>query len=234
MPASVTYAMDRSVARITMDDGKVNALSPSMLEELDAALDRAESDKAVVVLSGRAGIFSGGFDLTVLRQGGPDALDMLRKGFTLAERLLSFPTPVVIACSGHAIAMGSFLVLSGDYRVGVSGPFRITANEVAIGLTMPYAAIAICRQRLAPAQFNRAVILAEVFSPEEAVGAGFLDDVVAPSGLEEAIAGASERLGALDGVAHRDTKQRVRADLLRDLRLAIDEELGSAPDRPRP
>src|SRR5579863_1362366 len=213
-----------------MDDGKVNALSPSMLEQLDAALDRAESDEAVVALTGRVGIFSGGFDLGVLRQGGPEALGMLRKGFTLAERLLSFPTPVVIACSGHAIAMGSFLVLSGDYRIGVTGPVRITANEVAIGLTMPHAAIAICRQRLTPAQFNRAVVLADVFSPEEAVGAGFLDDVVAPSQLEETISSVAERLGALDGVAHRATKLRVRAGLLRDLRLAIDEELGTAPD----
>ena len=231
MPSLVAYATNGSVARITMDDGKVNALSPSMLGELDTALDRAVSDKAVaVVLSGRAGIFSGGFDLTVLRQGGPGALDMLRKGFTLAERLLSFPTPVVMACSGHAIAMGSFVVLCGDYRIGVTGPFRITANEVAIGLTVPHAAIAICRQRLAPAQFNRAVILAEVFSPEDAVGAGFLDVVVAPSELEEASARVAEKVGALDGVAHLATKQRVRADLLRDLRLAIDEELGTAPD----
>ena len=135
----VGYELHDSVATITMDDGKVNALSVRMLGTLGEALDRAETDRAIVVLTGRPGIFSAGFDLQVLRAGGADAVQMLKAGFELAERLLSFPTPVVVACSGHAIAMGSFLVLSADYRVGVSGEFRITANEVAIGLTMPRA-----------------------------------------------------------------------------------------------
>src|SRR6185503_10431701 len=135
MGTLVSYQLDGSVATITMDDGKVNALSLQMLTELGAALDRATADRAVVVLTGRDGIFSAGFDLKVLRAGGPDAWAMLRGGFELAERILSFPTPVLIACTGHAIAMAVFLLLSGDYRVGVDGPYKINANEVAIGLT---------------------------------------------------------------------------------------------------
>jgi enoyl-CoA hydratase len=62
---------------------------------------------------------------------------MLERGFQLALRLLDHPAPVVIACNGHAVAMGLFLLLSGDYLIGVDGPFRLVANEVAIGLTMP-------------------------------------------------------------------------------------------------
>jgi enoyl-CoA hydratase len=220
----VGYELRDSVATITMDDGKVNALSLQMLRDLDLAFDRAESESEVVVVGGRPGIFSAGFDLQSLRAGGPDAVQMLRAGFELAERFLSFPTPVVVACPGHAIAMGSFLVLSADYRIGVNGAFRITANEVAIGLTMPRAAIEICRQRLAPAQFNRAVMLAEVFSPHEAVIAGFLDVLVEPAGLARASADAAERLATLDLAAHRSTKLRARADLLRNLRLAIEED----------
>ena len=220
----VGYELHGSVATITMDDGKVNALSARMLQTLGEALDRAETDRAIVVLTGRPGIFSAGFDLQTLRAGGAEAVQMLKAGFELAERLLSFPTPVVVACSGHAIAMGSFLVLSADYRVGVSGDFRITANEVAIGLTMPRAAIEICRQRLAPAQFNRAVLLAEVFSPEDAVKAGFLDQVVGPAQLSTASAAAAHRLAALDLQAHLSTKQRVRSTFLRELRAAIEED----------
>ena len=222
--AVVGYELHNSVATITMDDGKVNALSLRMLRTLGEALDRAETDQAIVVLTGRPGIFSAGFDLQALRAGGADAVQMLKGGFELAERLLSFPTPVVVACSGHAIAMGSFLVLSADYRVGVSGEFRITANEVAIGLTMPRAAIEICRQRLAPAQFNRAVLLAEVFSPEDAVSAGFLDQVVGPAQLSTASAAEAQRLAALDLRAHHSTKQRVRSAFLRELRVAIEED----------
>ena len=150
-----------------MDDGKVNALSLAMLTELGAALDRAAADRAVVVLTGREGVLSAGFDLPVLRAGGTAAARLLHAGFELAQRLLAFPTPVLVACPGHAVAMGVFLVLSGDYRIGASGPYKLTANEVAIGMTMPLAAVEICRQRLTPACFNRAVVLAEVFKPEE-------------------------------------------------------------------
>jgi enoyl-CoA hydratase/carnithine racemase len=120
MGSLVRYDFDGSVARITMNDGKVNVLSPEMLAELNEALSRAEADAAIVALAGRPGVFSAGFDLKVLRAGGPGARIMLRAGFELAERMLSFPMPVVIACTGHAVAMGAFLVLSGDYRIGVA------------------------------------------------------------------------------------------------------------------
>src|SRR3954447_3906297 len=182
----VTYELDGQVATITMDDGKVNALSLDMLGELHTAFDRAARDNAVAVLTGRSGILSAGFDLKVIRTTGPDAVTMLRRGFELAEKLLSFPTPVVIACPGHAIAMASFLLLSGDYRLGADGNFKITANEVAIGMTLPYAAIEICRGRLTPSQLNRALITAEVFPPDAAVAAGYLDRVVAVDDLLDA------------------------------------------------
>jgi enoyl-CoA hydratase len=153
----VSYHCDDTIATITIDDGKVNALSLAVLAELNAALDQAERGGAVVILAGRDGVFSAGFDLPALRGGGPDAIAMLRAGFELAARLLAFPRPVVIACTGHAVAMGVFLLLCGDYRVGATGPYKITANEVAIGLTMPRAAVEICRQRLTPAHAARGV-----------------------------------------------------------------------------
>ena len=224
MSRTITYALCESVATITMDDGKVNALSLPLFREVNAALDRAQSDKAVVILAGRPGVFSAGFDLKVLRGGGPDAVPMLQEGFKLAERMLSFPTPILVACSGHAVAMGVFLLLSADYRIGVRGPYRITANEVAIGLTMPRAAVEICRQRLAPAQFTRAVVLADVFSPDEAVSAGFLDQIVDPTELGKAISGAAQRAVTLDMNAHHATKQRARANILRELRAAIERD----------
>jgi enoyl-CoA hydratase len=146
----VSYRETGTAAVVTMDDGKVNALSMAMFGEVNAALDRAGQAGATVLLAGREGIFSAGFDLKVLRAGGPQASALVQAGFELSARLLAFPAPVVVACTGHAVAMGAFLLLSGDFRIGAAGPYRITANEVAIGLTMPRAAIEICRQRLAP------------------------------------------------------------------------------------
>jgi len=220
----VTYQLKESIATITMDDGKVNVLSPQMLAEINAALDQAMADRAVAVLTGRDGMFSAGFDLRVLTAGGPDALGMLRGGFELAERMLSFPTPVVIACNGHAVAMGVFLLLSGDYRVGAAGPYKIIANEVAIGLTMPRAAIEICRQRLAPAHFNRAVILAEPYSPEDAVAAGFLDRVAQPAELQEVARTTAAQLGKLNIAAHTASKLRAREQALQAIRAGIEAD----------
>jgi enoyl-CoA hydratase len=224
MSTLVTYRLRDRVATITMDDGKVNALSLAMLTELGAALDRAAADRAVVVLTGRDGVFSAGFDLPVLRAGGAAAAGLLHAGFDLAARLLAFPAPVLVACPGHAIAMGAFLALSGDYRIGVSGPYKFTANEVAIGMTVPLAAVEICRQRLTPACFNRAVVLAEVFPPEDAVAAGFLDRVVPPAELAEAAAEAAAGLASLDPGAHAATKLRARRPALTALREAIDAD----------
>lgn len=220
----VTYQLEDSIATIRMDDGKVNALSLQMFSELNAAFDQANTDKSVVVFTGREGKFSAGFDLGALRAGGRDAAALLRSGFELAERILSFPTPVVIACNGHAIAMGVFLLLSGDYRIGVDGPYKINANEVALGLTMPRTAVEICRQRLAPAHFNRAVILAEPYSPVDAVDAGFLDRVVEASELQDVARSTAALLAKLNMDAHTATKLRARDSTLKAIRTAIEAD----------
>ncbi len=227
MGTLVTYQLDGSVATATMDDGKVNVLSVAMLAEINAALDQAEADGAVLVLSGRPGLFSAGFDLATLRGGGSDATTMLRAGFELSERMLTFPRPLVIACTGHAIAMAVFVLLSGDYRIGAAGPYKIQANEVAIGLPMPVTAVEISRQRLTPAAFNRAVVLAEAFAPnEDAVAAGFLDRVVPADELAEAARSTAETLTGLDMDAHAASKLRARDPALRAIRAGIESDRG--------
>lgn len=226
----VHYSTENGVATLAMDDGKANALSPAMLGALDAALDRAETEAvSAVVLAGRAGRFSGGFDLGVLSAGGPDAERMLRGGFELAERLLTFARPVVIACTGHAIAMGSFLLCSADYRVGAIGDFRIQANEVAIGLTMPLPALAILSYRLSPAACDRAIALAEVFRPEAAVEAGFLDVAVEPDRVLATARSVAASFSSLDPAAHVGSKLRARRRVLDDLRSGIEADFTPTP-----
>jgi enoyl-CoA hydratase len=227
MAPLVTYETEDSIATITMDDGKKNVLSPAMFAALNAAFDRAASERAVVILTGREGVFSAGFDVRVLSAGGRDASDMVRTGFELAERILSFPTPVVVAWTGHALAMGVFLVLSGDYRVGALGAHKIGANEVAIGITMPFFGVEICRQRLAPAHFHRAVVTAEIYAPEDAVAAGFLDRVVPAAELREVTRSVAARLAKLDPHAHAASKLRARDQALKAIRAAIETDAAS-------
>jgi len=222
MDSIVSYRLDGPVATIVMDDGKVNAMSGRMIGEVNAALDRAEADRAVVVLGGREGVFSAGFHLPTLQGGGADAISMVRGGFELAARILSYPYPVVVACTGHAVAMGVFLVLSGDYRVGAEGSYRIVANEVAIGLALPDSGIEIMRNRLTPSAFNRAVTLAEQFSPQNAVETGFLDAVVPAAELEKAVREVATGASKLDLAAHATSKLRARRDALARIRAGIE------------
>ncbi|MBW2191269.1 MAG: crotonase/enoyl-CoA hydratase family protein [Deltaproteobacteria bacterium] len=222
----VSYEHSEGISTITMDDGKVNAMSVTMMQEINAALDQAEEHGSVVILTGREGVFSAGFDLAVFKQGMEPLMEMLRVGARLTERLLSFPFPVVAACNGHGIAMGSFLLMSTDVRIGVDGPFRIGMNEVAIGMTLPYFAVEIARQRLTPAYFNRGAILAEMYSPKEAVDPGFLDRVVAADQLMVTARETAIALSKLDMPAHAATKLRVRGTALEALRQAISSEFG--------
>lgn len=227
MTSPVSYELQDSVAILTMDDGKVNAMSPAMLSALNAALDKAAADRAVVVLTGRRGTFSAGFDLKVLGAGGPEAQKMATMGFELGYRMLSFPAPIVVACSGHAIAMGAFLLLSADYRLGADGPFRIGANEVAIGITMPHFGVEICRQRLAPAHFNRAVTLSEMYKPADAVAAGFLDRIVSAAELHDEAQKQAADLSKLNMAVHTASKLRMREQSLKAIRAAIDADGGT-------
>lgn len=209
----VRYELGDGIATITMDDGKVNALSSAMLGEIGSALDQAERDEAVVVLTGRATTFSAGFDLR-----SEDWKQMLADGATVAERLLSFPQPTVAACNGNALAMAAFTLLSCDVRIGAEGPFKLGLNEVAIGLTMPYFGLAIARHRLARPYFDRCVVTGVVLDPPTAVQAGFLDAVVPVDEVAAAARAAAVAVAGVDRRAHAATKLRARAAVLEGVR----------------
>jgi enoyl-CoA hydratase len=227
MSSRVEYSLEESVATVVLDDGKVNVLSPAMQDEIHGALDSAEKDDAgAVVIAGNQKVFSAGFDLSVLRGDDPDAaIGMLAGGFDLSLRFLSFPKPVVIAVTGPAIAMGSFLVLSGDHRVGAPD-FRIQANEVAIGMTMPYAAIEVMKVRLTRSAFQRVNSLAPVFSGAEAVAAGWLDELVDPAQVLSRAQQVARDALQLDAGAHAASKLRARSQALDAIRAAVKSEFG--------
>lgn len=224
MSEAVSYQFENNICTITMDDGRANAMSPGMIAELEKAFDLAEKDGGVVVLKGREGKFSAGFDLKVFQEGGTATLDMIRAGAELSERLLKYPYPIIASCTGHGMAMGAFLLLSADYRIGAEGSFKLGLNEVKIGMTMPQFGIEIARARLPLAFLNRAVNNAEIFTPTEAVQAGYLDEVVALDNLDSRVNEKAEELSGLNMGAHLGTKLRTREGLFKDLRAAIEKE----------
>ena len=221
MNTPVEVEISDGIARLTLNSGKVNELSIETFAALNAALEEAAARGAVVILTGQPGIFSGGYDLKVMRSGPEAAAELVTAGSTFSRRLLSHPHPVIAACSGHAVANGAFILLSTDYRLGVDGDFKIGLNETAIGMTMHQVGIELARARLTPAAFNRAVLNAEMFDPPAAVTAGFVDRVVDADTLADASTQVAQEMLKLNLVAHRHTKLKARKPLLATLDTAI-------------
>lgn len=204
----VTMETRDHVARIVIDDGKANVMSIDMLDELLLALSNSAESATVTVLEGRLGIFSAGFDLETFNRGEEATRTMLLRGVSLITAMLRHPHPIVCLCTGHAYPMGAFLLLSADYRIGVSGDWRIGLNEVAIGITVPHFALALARHRLhanAVAQIGTATM----FDPDQAARVGYLDEVVAPSEMPTAAESVIRRMLALHGESYRATKHRL-------------------------
>jgi enoyl-CoA hydratase len=218
----VAYQLDDGVATLTLSNGKVNAISNEVIAGFNAALDQAEKDRAVVIITSGPGIFSGGYDLKIMTSSPEAAMDLVAAGSTLARRMLSHPFPIVVACTGHAVAKGAFLLLSADYRIGVDGPFSIGLNEVQIGMTMHNAGIELARDRLNTSAFGRSVINGEMFDPKGALQAGFLDKVVAPEELTDAARTVALQLKKINMKAHKQTKLKVRKAFLETLDKAIE------------
>ncbi|NBF01254.1 crotonase/enoyl-CoA hydratase family protein [Pseudomonas sp. Fl5BN2] len=221
MSELISYHLEDGIATLTLSNGKVNAISPDVIAAFNAALDQATTDRAIVIITGQPGILSGGYDLKVMTAGPKEAVALVTLGSTLARRLLSHPFPVIVACPGHAVAKGAFLLLSADYRIGVEGPFSIGLNEVQIGMTMHHAGIELARDRLRRSAFHRSVINGEMFDPQSAVDAGFLDKVVSADALQGAALAAARQLKKINMLAHKNTKLKVRKALLESLDNAI-------------
>lgn len=223
----LNYRLHDGVATITMDDGKVNVMSTAMLRAIGDALDRAQGDQAIVVLrSARKGIFSAGFDLKIFAANDAErSLEMVKAGAELALRLLTYPFPTLGVMEGHAFPMGTFLLLACDARIGAQGPFRMGLNEVAIGIAPPGFAIELARSRVHPAWLSRTVTLGEMYEPDDAVLAGFLDRTIATQDLEAAVEDVVTAMRAVHAPSHALAKQRLRRATGLAMREAIDREL---------
>ena len=221
MTELVTVQESDAYTLLTMDDGKANALSFAMFDAINAGLDTAEAAGKVVIIAGRPGKFSAGFDLSVMAAGGEPMIKLLRCGADLSKRFLTFSTPIVLAVSGHALAMGALLCLSADYRIGIKGNFKLGLNEVAIGMTLPWFGIELARARIANGQINDAVGLAHIYDAEGAVSAGYLDEAVEGEQLLDRAVELATGLSALNMEAHKPTKARIREPMLERLEEAL-------------
>lgn len=223
----VTYTLQNNIAVITMDDGKANACSHELIDQMNNVLDELQSEKkaAALVITGREDKFSAGYDLKEIGKGPAATKALASKGAKMALRLYSFPLPTVLACNGHAVAMGAVLLFTGDFRIGAEGPFKIGLNEVAIGMVLPHFAQELARDRLNPVFLNRSVVNAEIFTPETAVTAGFLDKICSAEQLQDDALAAAQQLSGLQQTAHYSVKLRIRKNTIKQIEDNLESDL---------
>jgi enoyl-CoA hydratase len=224
---ALTYTLEDSTAVLRMDDGKANALDPLMIDALLDALCRAEKEAKAVVLTGRPDRFCAGFDLKVMMSGRDNALALLRRGSELLMKLYGFSLPFVIACTGHALAGGALVLLTGDVRIGADGAFRLGLNEVTIGLPVPVLAMELARDRIVTAELGRATLEATLYAPEDAVRVGYLDTVVAPESVLARAKQEATRLGGLQRRAFAETKARLRGRTIAHIQATLETDLAT-------
>ncbi|MCG8312554.1 MAG: crotonase/enoyl-CoA hydratase family protein [Pseudomonadales bacterium] len=225
MDLPVTYERQNGVGLITLDDGKLNIMSPEMLSHIHEALDLAEKEAQSVLIQGRESIFSAGFDLKVFASSPERSLEMLLSGARLVQRLLRFKRPVVSLCTGDAFPMGAFLIMSTDYRIGCDATYQLGMNETAIGITVPAFAVELARFRLNPGYFSRVVNNAEMLSPSQALNAGLIDSLEDPEFAFHKALQKAESLTKLNARAFKETKLKSHASINNAIEQCIETEL---------
>lgn len=224
MTDSLQFEIRDRVAVVRIDDGKVNALSPALVEELLALLPRARDEAEALLLLGRPGHFSAGFDLKVMLAGAEPAANLLRRGGELFISLYEHPQPVVAAVTGHAVAGGVLLAASCDLRIGVEGPFKIGLNEISKGMPVPLLAHSLASDRLDPRRLTESVLGARMYDPAEAVSVGWLDQLAAPGDIEAQALELAGALARLPTAPYARTKASMRRQTIDHLRATLDFE----------
>jgi enoyl-CoA hydratase len=222
MRTALTTTIEDGVAVVRIDDGKANALSMAVIGGLHDALDTATREATAVCLAGNAKALCAGFDLSVMRGGVEGMIELVRSGGELLMRLYGHPQPTVAAVTGHAMAAGALLALACDTRISGDAPAKIGLNEVAIGMTLPDFAVALAQDRLSKRYLTRATIEAEIFSPEGALAAGYVDMIVAADQCERTAVDEARRLGQLDAAAYAGTKQALRRETIERIRPTLE------------
>tara|TARA_B100000035_G_scaffold101752_1_gene86277 strand:- start:962 stop:1621 length:660 start_codon:yes stop_codon:yes gene_type:complete len=210
----LNYRLQDKVAVIGLDDGKANAVGHDFVDAMSEGLDKAEREAGAVVITGRDGVFSAGFDLKELAKGEQQRTDLVNRGAAMLLRLFSLPQPVVVASAGHAIAAGALVLLAADTRLGAAGDFKYGLNETAIGMSLPPFGMEMAKCRLSKRHQTQAIIQAQLYDPDAAQQVGYLDQVVAADALEAQALEQAAALAELPGEAYAGTKLAVRRDYI--------------------
>jgi len=225
MPDSIaTLSKENDISIIKLDDGKANAFSYDMLSQVNELLTKVPRDSGALVITGREGLFSGGFDLKTLATGDMEKITkMVQSGYRLLLELFSFDRPIVAAVSGHSIALGLFVTCSADYRIAIDGKYVCQANEVRNNMDIPTQIMEIIRARVNKKYFYSAVYHSDAYSVQDSIEVGYIDEVVSEDQFMKRVMEKAKELATLPHPFYANTKKTAQDDVRRKIADAIDK-----------
>ena len=219
-----TLKKEEDISILTLDDGKANVFSSKMSQQVNDCLDQVETEKGCLIITGKDGMFSAGLDLKTIQSGDMDLImEMSANAFKLLARIFSFPRPVIAACSGHGIALGTFLICCCDYRIGVKGDYLLGANEMRTNMVIPTPILELIKFRVNNSHKYRAVLGAEMYTLDQAQEAGLMDDVVSPENLMKVAKEKAKDLASMGHPSYTITKELFIAEPMSKINEAMKE-----------
>ena len=215
------YQLKDDIAFINIDDGKANAMNHEFIDGMNAAFDKAEAEAKAIIIHGREGMLSAGFDLKALAKGGDQAAQMLEKGMALMTRMYALPLPVITMCEGHAIGMGAFILMASDNRIGADTEYTVNLPETAIGMPFTPVLMSLIKDRIVNTEQTIAVVQSKKYTPAEAVQAGFLDQLVPADKLLDSAIALAKQLSELPKALYKANKLDLRGDRLEVMRASL-------------
>lgn len=209
----IRYDRAGALAILTLQSGKVNALTDALVGELLGAVDQAAADpdvRAVVLASDRARFFSPGFDVNeVFAYDPPRTAAFLNRFALLMDHLQWMPKPTVAALSGHTYAGGALLALCADFRVMADSPtYGFAVTEINIGVRLPMSVFLLLASAAGIPLARRAFLTGEPIRPAEGLTAG-LFHALHPEGEVRAQAVAlAELLAAKPPATYASIKEK--------------------------
>ena len=219
-----TLSKEGDISTIKLDDGKANAFSYDMLSQVNELLAKVPRDSGALIITGREGLFSGGFDLKTLATGDMEKITkMVQLGYNLLLELFSFDRPIVAAVSGHSIALGLFVTCSADYRIAIDGKYVCQANEVRNNMDIPTQIMEILKARVNKKYFYPAVYHSDAYSVQESIEVGFIDEVVSEDQFMERAMEKAKELATLPHPFYANTKKTAQEDVRQKIADAIEK-----------
>ena len=219
-----TLKQINDISIITLDDGKANAFSYEMIATLNDLLEQVPRDAGSLIITGREGIFSGGFDLKTLATGDMQKINqMAQLGYRLLLELFSFERPIIAAVSGHSIALGLFVTCCADYRIAIDGQYICQANEVRNHMDIPTQIMEILKARVNKNYFYPAVYHSDAYSMRDSIAVGYIDEVVPEGTFMDRVMAKAEELSSLPHPYYINTKKFAQGDVIEKIANAIEK-----------